>query len=545
MHSDEDKYSLPACSDQNGTDANANGRWHSENGSSWSNYKYNESYRVWMIRVTLDEGGYTWNTDSCTTNSYHITGLTADQDYAIKVRRICGGGDGESEWSGTCFSTRPKYFTTEGNWDIASNWSPEGVPTIDDNVVILANATIPGGCVAQAHQITFEGTPTPTVTIADGGKLVCDNSANVTVQKEIKAYSAATGQGNTDGWYFIASPITEAYTPAGSMLANTYDLFRLNPANARWENFEQHSDFTTLVHGRGYLYANSEDVTLSFTGTAMPYDNSYGVPVTAGFNLVGNPYTFDAYVNQIYYRMKSTRKEVEFVNENYPIAPGESVVVEADAPGYVIFTNTEQPWQASTGNNGSLSVALTQATTRGAETLLDKAMVTFDEGMQLGKFYFGEQKANIYIPQDGKDYAIAYSDRIGEIPLYFKVQETGRYTITFDGELNGVKLIDKFENVIIDLGIDNEYSFIGSSADRRDRFIVRFTPSTGPDTEIFAYQSGSDIVIEGEGELQMFDVMGRMIATQHINGVQTIEKPCLSGIYILKLNGKTQKIIVK
>ncbi len=147
------------------------------------------------------------------------------------------------------------------------------------------------------------------------------------------------------------------------------------------------------------------------------------MPVTAGFNLVGNPYTFDAYVNQIYYRMKSGRKDVQFVNENYPIAPGESVVVEAEAPGYVIFTNTEQPWTASAGN-GTLNIALSQVVepgetpdrngdgpSTGSGTLvLDKAVVSFDEGMRLGKFYFGTQDANIYIPQGGKDYAIAFAE---------------------------------------------------------------------------------------------------------------------------------------
>ena len=480
-----------------------------------------------------------------TTPTYTFTGLDASTKYYFWVRSNCGNDD-YSSWVGTCFTTSTKAFITAGDWANASNWDPEGVPTIDDNVVIRANATIGGGCVARAHQITFEGNPTPTLTIADGGKLVCNNPANVTVQKAIEAYSDETGQGNTDGWYFIASPVTEAYTPAGSMLANTYDLFRLNPANTMWENFKnnQHDDFTTLDNGRGYLYANNEDVTLSFTGNTKPYDNSYGVPVSAGFNLVGNPYTFDAYVNVVYYRMKSGRKSVEFVNENFPIAPGESVVIEADAPGYLIFTNTEQPWQASTGNNGSLNIALTQTTTRGASTDLDKAMITFKEGMQLGKFYFGEQNANIYIPQDGSDYAIAYSDRNGDMPLYFKANETGTYTITFSGDdMTGIKLIDKFENVTVDLSVENEYSFIGSSADRRDRFVLVF-PSTGSETETFAYQSGNDIIVEGEGELQVFDVMGRMVATQHINGVQTIAAP-QTGVYILKLNGKAQKIVVR
>jgi hypothetical protein len=62
---------------------------------------------------------------------------------------------------------------------------------------------------------------------------------------------------------------------------------------------------------------------------------------------------------------------------------------------------------------------------------------------------------------------------------------------------------------------------------------------------IFAYQSGNDIIVSGEGELQVFDVMGRMVITQHVNGVQTFEKPSQTGVYILRLNGMSQKIVVK
>jgi hypothetical protein len=58
------------------------------------------------------------------------------------------------------------------------------------------------------------------------------------------------------------------------------------------------------------------------------------------------------------------------------------------------------------------------------------------------------------------------------------------------------------------------------------------------------FSSGSDIIVTGEGELQVFDVMGRMVATQYINGIQTINTP-QTGVYIFRLNGKTQKIVVK
>ena len=96
----------------------------------------------------------------------------------------------------------------------------------------------------------------------------------------------------------------------------------------------------------------------------------------------------------------------------------------------------------------------------------------------------------------------------------------------------------------IDLGTDNEYTFTASSADRYDRFVLVF--GNASENDIFAYQSSSDIIVTGEGELQVFDVMGRLIAKQYVNGVGTHRVcPLQTGVYIFRLNGKTQKIVVK
>ena len=101
---------------------------------------------------------------------------------------------------------------------------------------------------------------------------------------------------------------------------------------------------------------------------------------------------------------------------------------------------------------------------------------------------------------------------------------------------------DKLEDRIIDLKAIDNYTFMGSTADSRDRFTLVFTQvETG---SIFAYQEGNDIIVSGEGELQVFDVMGRMVATKRINGIQTITAP-QTGVYILRLNGKTQKMVVR
>ena len=156
----------------------------------------------------------------------------------------------------------------------------------------------------------------------------------------------------------------------------------------------------------------------------------------------------------------------------------------------------------------------------------------------------------LYIHQKDEDYAIAtLREETKAFDLNFEAKTTGYYTLSVkpEGEYGYLHLIDKLAGKDVDLLTEKEYSFIGSSADNADRFIVMLAPTfaTDSEAEVFAYQSGDDIVVSGEGELQIFDVMGRLVMQKHVNGVQTIEKPQTTGVYILRLNENTQKIVVR
>lgn len=440
-------------------------------------------------------------------------------------------------------------FITDGNWNVAANWNGHAVPTAGSDVIIRAECTIPNGVVVQPDHIIIG--ENGSLTIADGGQLVSNSAVNATVEKNISAYTIIQNQGEllTDGWYFIASPTTDGYTPTGSMVENTYDLYRLN--NTTWENYQNttgHPDFTTLNNGTGYLYANSEDVTLKFTGTIKPSAASESVSVSTGWNLIGNPFTYNVYANRPFYKMNEAKTGVEAVSafSTSPIAPCTGIVVEAESDGYVILSK-EAPTQ-SQGGNSSLQITLNQAGTRG-NAILDKAFVSFNEDNKLGKFYFGTQNTNIYIPQNGDEYAIAFSNCHADIPLNFKTTETGTYTISFEGEdmgLNGIYLIDMLSDQEIDLSANPIYTFIGSPADRPERFMIVFKGVNG-DNDIFAYQNGSDVIVRGEGDLQIFDVTGRSVMTTTVSGIETIHVST-TGVYIFRLSGsevKTQKIVIR
>ncbi|MBO4574975.1 MAG: InlB B-repeat-containing protein, partial [Bacteroidales bacterium] len=370
------------------------------------------------------------------------------------------------------------------------------------------------------------------------------------------------------GWYLISSPIG-AVNPSSvnNMTSNDYDLFRFNqnpPQNGsgnylEWENWNEpnsgsinHNHFN-LEPGRGYLYANDHNVELTFVGT--PYSGSGQVTLVRsnsngntdgrmlGWNLIGNPFGVTATINKDYYRMNNTtHAEVVPCESTVSIDPMEGVFVyAANNEETVTFTKGASKRGESNENN----IVINLSDNKG--TIIDRAIVSFDKDHTLPKFQIRNNSTKLYIPQNGVDYAIAFAYRVGELPLNFKAQETGVYTLSFNGEnMTGVSLVDMIEGAVIDLSVNDTYTFIGTPNDRENRFKLVFSSPNDSNIDIFAYQSDNDIVVSGDGELQVFDVTGRMVMTKHVNGVQTM---CMSslptGVYIFRLNEKAQKIVVR
>ena len=386
---------------------------------------------------------------------------------------------------------------------------------------------------------------------------------------------AGYGEGN-DKWAFIASPVTENLNPStvtgllGTEISSgvyNYDLYRLNPlADKEWENYHQHTDGFVLANGQGYLYAKQSDVTLTFTG-AYNLDNTKEVTLQQGFNLVGNPFPRAAYINRSYYTLNSDGSAVSTTPSTEYIPPCHAVVVEATNSESLTFS-TKPLAQQSTGNNGNLQVTLAQtvATRGGAEAkTIDNAIVTFNEGMELGKFYFGNQNANIYIPQGNKDYAIvSVAGRDGactistEIPVNFKAKENGTYTLTVNPEgveMAYLHLIDNLTGNDVDLLQTPSYTFTARNDDYTSRFKLVFVANDadlgGEGNDDFAFISNGQFIITSEATLQIIDMMGRVIVTKQLSTTNS-QLPTANfkaGVYVLRLvngdNIKTQKIVIK
>ena len=173
-------------------------------------------------------------------------------------------------------------------------------------------------------------------------------------------------------------------------------------------------------------------------------------------------------------------------------------------------------------------------------------------------------KGCLYVNYEDKDYAIAFTQPgIGEVGVRFAADEEANFTMTWDmenGEFSYVHLIDNMMGIDIDCLSANEYRFTARPSDYKSRFRLVFDytgieepevsePVEGPTT--FAFQMNNELVVNGEGQLQMFDLTGRLVMSANTYGTQSsVSLPKIStGMYVLRQNGKngikTQKIVIK
>jgi uncharacterized protein YjdB len=360
-----------------------------------------------------------------------------------------------------------------------------------------------------------------------------------------------TGYGTSNGgYYLIASPIGEVNPEdVTNMLSNSYDLYYFDQdQELEWINYK--AGTFNLEPGKGYLYANSNDVTLTFTGAAYSGDGKvtlhYNGDVDfAGWNLVGNPYaTQTAYIDRPFYTMSSDGAEI-IAAETESIEPMQGV--------FVIATSDNEEMTFSTTNPNGKSAQLVINLTTNRNSVIDRAIVRFDESNRLPKFQLNPSHTKLYMPVDNKDYAVVNASEMAEMPVNFKAEHNGCYTLRFTPEevdFSYLHLIDNMTGTDVDLLAYPSYSFNAKSTDYASRFKIVFATTTAVD-EQFAYYNDGILVINSDSNatLNVYDVTGRLVDTKNVNGSCQVGFNAVTGVYMIQLvNGndvKTQKIVVK
>ena len=361
-----------------------------------------------------------------------------------------------------------------------------------------------------------------------------------------------TGNG---GWYTISTPFAE-FAPA-QIATGDYDLYAYAENNGQeWINYKANPTSFPTSASRGYLYAHNPSTTLRMTGTLNSGDYSKTVELSyenteeglRGFNLLGNPTTHDITFNKTdnvsdgyYYLSNSETWQYEPTNS---VPVGRGFLVKANATGQSVTLNPQ-----SRGNNAEASylcIAIDD----------DKTYVKMDEGTSMPLLDFRGKTSNVYLTRDGKPYIMLTKD--DAIDLCFNPTLHGKHTLTFSATPNSqlptpnyLHLVDRLTGADIDLIATPSYSFESSNSDYPSRFQLRFSPNNDSESgDSFAYISNGQLIITGEGTLQIVDMTGRVLITKQLptpnSQLSTSTFP--SGVYVLKLitseATRTQKIII-
>lgn len=266
-----------------------------------------------------------------------------------------------------------------------------------------------------------------------------------------------------------------------------------------------------------------------------------------GFNLVGNPFACNAYVEGYnFYRMVDG--ELQAAGTTATVAPCEGFFVEATATDQSVTLSTTAPEAPASQLNLSVS--------QNRGNVIDRAIVNFNDNNNLHKFMMNPAHTNLSIAKGGETFAAISTEAEGELPVNFKAEKDGTYTIsvnTENVEANYLHLIDNLTGMDTDLLSTPSYTFNASTSDYAYRFKLVFNVEIGEANgnngdNSFAYMSNGNLVIEGiEGEatMQIVDVLGRVVSTEIVNGSYNKALNLKAGLYIINLNGMTQKIVVK
>ncbi len=380
--------------------------------------------------------------------------------------------------------------------------------------------------------------------------------------------------------------------------------FDPNPETTLNEAIEYHYDNNTgntaslnvnesqLVKGKGYMMAIDEDtymqshghlnnasVSILLTAQANSYGEHY-----IGHNLVGNPY--HAYL--------------DFTKTGL----GSYYVYDADKGGYITYpsggskggdyasqylhphqaffvkkTKTESftfnpVWVttriASTFRGEQPAYPLVNLYAEDAEGRREILVVEFDRPENGGGFKANLRNGNhqLYARYNGEDYGAFFAKKgTQRVTVCFKTDQAAPtpYTLSWNlrnGDFQMMRLIDNITGVDYDMLEHDSYTFEASRYDYATRFYIVFSCTDIEEHEPeeveveegegnFAFFDGSQWVVNGNGQLDLIDLTGRVLQTMHVSGDQSrvSVNRYSSGLYLLRLSSnqsvKIQKIIVR
>ena len=207
----------------------------------------------------------------------------------------------------------------------------------------------------------------------------------------------------------------------------------------------------------------------------------------SGFNLIGNPYPHDIYkgvgaaidnanLASGYYTLTNEGTWQVHTFED-AIHPGQGILVKATAP--TILTIAKSTAVATSETGGAKRETSPLSISVKGENGMDQAFVYFGRGNSMEKMGgFVAQKLNLWVRDNGKDYAIAHVEKACEtLELCFSSKQTGDFALTVDRnekEFEYLQLVDHVTGLTVDLLKQPTYDYHVTGQEPEARFSIRF-----------------------------------------------------------------------
>jgi hypothetical protein len=469
-----------------------------------------------------------------------------------------------------------KYTEGSGVFTLSSYYTRVFMnETATANIEIVGPSVIPSGYTLTMGNYTLTNElGADKFIIEDGAQMPYYwYEVSGTMLKNITACDFSSN--NNAGYYLITTPIN-GYAPSteNGFLTTNYDLYAYDATqDEEWRNYKANN--FSLATNKGYLYASGENTTLQFAGIlnvqgVYAYLNYDPDDELKSLTLFGNPYLYSTDFNLDGGGIGIGGPIINFLSLNdagngfittsgysYFAQPLEGFFVQAPEAGHYIADGATSlvPEEELAVGPGNLNIQIDHN-----NSLLDNAIVNFGNARMMRKFYLSNNSTRVYIPQGNKDFAVVRSANEGEMPVSFKAETNGNYTISVNAEnveMNYLHLIDNLTGADVDLLATPSYSFEANTNDYATRFRLVFKANANvhenadADADTFAFFNGNEWVVSniGEATLQVVDVMGRVLRSETINGNAEISIKQEPGVYMLRLingdNVKTQKVVVR
>ena len=408
--------------------------------------------------------------------------------------------------------------------------------------------------------------------------------------------------------------VSNSYMPDGLSNVNNWDFYCFYEPEYHWINLKRNStshyhydaphaiinyqNQTNLVPGKGYMAAINTDSYLCNTGTLNGPANPVSITLTKqshepgtdelGYNLIGNPYQAYLDVNE-FLSANSTKVNNSYwvyiaESDNYvagntsasdnPVLP--SATLHPHQGFFVLASSDNQtvnfdystmalatPAAESYFRGNKVNYPLVNLFATSEKGKKDLTVIEFNRP-EFGGSYKMRAINNAHFElssyMNNSRYSILFTEEGTEkVSVNFKTNEEGTFTMTwatYHGDFTSLFLVDNITGTRIDMLRSDHYTFNASPDDYASRFYITFQCTDVDEYsenshEDFAWYNGNEWVINGNGTLQVIDMLGRVLMTRHIetsyHGVSTAN--LATGVYMLRLinenKTKVQKIIVK